>query len=435
MAGPAIRAWEIARALNSVGIVRLVSTVSATVRHDLFDVAFAADEALRAHVAWADVIVFQGHILRSFPWIKDSSAVLVADIYDPMHLEQLEQGKELAAADRIAVDIDTIEVLNDQLERADFMVCASEKQRDFWLGQLAGLARINPATYDADPGLRNLLDVAPFGVNDEAPIQRRHGIKGAVDGISVNDKVIIWGGGIYNWFDPLTLIRAVGLAAQEHPDLRLFFLGAGHPNPHVPRMKMVVEARKLADELELTNSVVFFNHAWVPYNERADYLLDADLGVSTHYDHLETAFSLRTRILDYLWASLPIISTDGDTFAQLIKEHNLGRVVPPEDVDALVSAINELMYGDEAHQTAARNVAELAQTMTWANSLKPLIAFCANPRIAPDRQSQIVSERNAYVNHLTTRVEALEGSTSWKITAPLRALVTFASKRRRSRQP
>ena len=54
---------------------------------------------------------------------------------------------------------------------------------------------------------------------------------------------------------------------------------------------------------------------WVPYDERADFLLDADLGVSTHLEHIETAYSFRTRVLDYWWAGLPVVATDGDTFA------------------------------------------------------------------------------------------------------------------------
>src|SRR5664280_3299763 len=46
-----------------------------------------------------------------------------------------------------------------------------------------------------------------------------------------------------------------------------------------------------------------------PYTERSDHLLDADVGVSTHFDHVETEFSFRTRILDYLWTGLPIVAT------------------------------------------------------------------------------------------------------------------------------
>jgi glycosyltransferase involved in cell wall biosynthesis len=431
MAGPAIRAWEIAKALAPLMEVRLVSTVGATTEHPDFVVSFSTDDQLREHAAWADIIIVQGHILRSHPWLKETPAIIVADIYDPMHLEQMEQGKDLDDESRIAVAIDTIEVLNDQIERADFMVCASEKQRDFWLGQLAAMARINPRTYDEDPSLRNLLDVVPFGVGDIAPVQNRHGIKGTVPGISPDDKVVIWGGGVYNWFDPLTLIRSIAALSLRHPDLRLYFLGVGHPNPNVPTMRMAVEARELADELGLTDRHVFFNTDWVPYGERADYLLDADLGVSTHFDHLETSFSFRTRVLDYLWASLPIVSTDGDTFAEVIRDNELGRVVPPEDEETLARAIEDLLYDEELHRATTENVKRFASSMAWSNALKPLIRFCLNPRPAADRTAGIVSERNRIMNDLNRRVDALEKSSSWRITAPLRAVTTRLSPTRR----
>jgi len=432
MAGPAIRAWEIAKALSAVGDVRLISTNRvADISDDRFHVAFADDASLRAHVDWAEVLVFQGHILRSHPWIKATDTMIVADIYDPMHLEQLEQGKDFSPEERLAVAIDTVEVLNDQLERADFLVCASEKQRDFWLGQLAGLARINPATYDRDPSLRSLLDIAPFGVQNEPPVQKRHGIKGTVPGIGPDDKVIVWGGGIYNWFDPLTLIEAVAVARRAHPDLRLFFLGAAHPNPNIPTMRMAVQARERADALGLTGEAVFFNESWVPYADRADYLLDADLGVSTHYEHLETAFSFRTRILDYLWASLPIISTDGDTFAPIIRDNELGRVVPPEDVEALAAAIEELLYDGDARERIAANITAYAREHTWEHTLRPLVAYCADPTPAPDRVAGIVSERTRVTNDLRKRIHGLESSSSWRLTRPLRAASQWVSAKRR----
>jgi glycosyltransferase involved in cell wall biosynthesis len=432
MAGPAIRAWEIATALSEFAEVRLISTNRVKgLTSERFHVAYADDVRLRGHVDWADVLVFQGHVLRSFPWIKATDTILVADIYDPMHLEQLEQGKDLGPEDRLAVSIDTVEVLNDQLERADFMVCASEKQRDFWLGQLAGLARINPATYDADPSLRSLLDVAPFGVQNEPPVQKSHGIKGVVPGIGPDDKVIIWGGGIYNWFDPLTLIEAVAVARAAHPDLRLFFMGAAHPNPDIPAMRMAVQARERAEELGLAGEAVFFNESWVPYTDRADFLLDADLGVSTHFEHLETQFSFRTRILDYLWASLPIISTDGDTFAGIIRDNDLGRVVPPEDVDALAAAIEELLYDADARSRISANVTAFAQSHTWKHSLRALVDFCKNPTRAPDLVAGIESERTRIANDLRRRVHGLESSSSWRLTRPLRTASKWVARGRR----
>jgi glycosyltransferase involved in cell wall biosynthesis len=430
MAGPAIRAYEMAKALALIGDVRLVSTVRADLVRDDFEVSYADDGQLRQHADWADVIVFQGHVLAGYPWLRDSKNILVADIYDPMHLEVLEQGKGLPSDERYGQSLHTAEVLNDQIERADFMLCASDKQRDFWLGQLAALCRINPATYDEDASLRSLLAVAPFGIEDNPPVQSRHGIKGVIPGISESDTVILWGGGIYNWFDPITLIRAVHALSATHPDLRLFFLGVKHPNPNVPEMEVSLKARELAIELGLLDRVIFFNEGWVPYQERANFLLDADVGVSTHFDHLETSFSFRTRILDYMWASLPIVSTDGDTFAGIIKEHELGRVVPPNDVSALEEALDDLLYSEGERTRAKTNVVRYARDLKWADMLQPLVEFCLNPHRAADNVRGLLSPRNQRVADLEFRIMSLERSTSWRLTRPLRWVRTLANRQR-----
>jgi len=384
MAGPAIRAWEIARALSSEHDVHLVSTGGAHVTSAEFGVVYATGKGLREQTDWADVIIFQGFLLEGAPWLKESSKILVADVYDPMHLEQLEQAKDLGPGGRAASIQVTTRVLNEQLRRADFVLCASEKQRDFWLGQLAGQGRVNSAVYDEDESLDSLIDVVPFGITDEPPVQKRHAIKGEVPGIGPDDKVIIWGGGVYNWFDPLTLVRAVDRLRSRHPDVRLYFMGLKHPNPGVPDMRIAWELRQLSDELGLTGAYVFFNDGWVPYAERADYLMDADLGVSTHFHHVETAFSFRTRILDYLWASLPIVATDGDTFAPLITLHGLGATVPPLDVEALEQALETYLYDDEAVAKARANVQDFAAQYAWATVLRPLVEFCRLPRRAAD---------------------------------------------------
>ncbi|GIG29922.1 glycosyltransferase [Cellulomonas marina] len=384
LAGPAIRAWEIAKALAPEHDVRLVTTAGARRSSPDFAVSYAGGTGLREPTDWADVIVFQGFLLEHAPWLAGSSKVLVADVYDPMHLEQLEQARDLGAEGRLDAVTTTTRVLNEQLRRADFLLCASDKQRDFWLGQLAGQGRVSPAVYDEDATLDNLLAVVPFGIEDAPPVQRRHGIKGSVPGIGPDDKVVLWGGGVYNWFDPLTLVRAVNRLKDDHPDVRLFFLGMKHPNPGVPRMRVAWETRELAESLGLVGTHVFFNEDWVPYDERADYLLDADVGVSTHFHHVETAFSFRTRILDYLWAGLPVVATDGDTFGGLIREHGLGRAVPAEDVDALAGALAEMLYDEGAADAARAAVRAFAPRFAWSRTLAPLVAFCRFPRRAAD---------------------------------------------------
>ena len=322
--------------------------------------------------------------MASYPWLKESSKILVVDIYDPFHLEGLEQAKDLGEDQRLAVFRNSVATLNDQLLRGDLLLCASAKQRDFWLGQLSALGRLNPVTYDEDETMSSLLAVVPFGLSPNAPVHSKNVIKGVVHGIGPDDKVILWGGGIYNWFDPLTLIRAVDQVRHERPDVRLFFLGVQHPNPEVPEMRMAHAARALADSLGLLDRHVFFNEGWVPYEERANYLLEADIGVSTHLDHVETAFSFRTRMLDYLWACLPIVATRGDTFSELVEHEGIGLTVPAEDVDCLADALLRLLDDEDFAASCRKNAAAVAPRFSWSRTLQPLIEFCRRPRRAPD---------------------------------------------------
>jgi len=384
MAGPGIRAWQIARALSAEHDVQLVTTTLADLPDSPFPVWSVDDHGLADLEKWCDVLVFQGWLIHNRPFLIGSEKVVVADVYDPLHLEQLEQGRDDGRRGRVLAVQSATAVLNEQLIRGDWFMCASEKQRDFWLGQLAALGRVNPATYDEDETLRSLIAVVPFGVPEAPPVRTRAAIKGVVPGIGPDDTVLLWGGGIYNWFDPLTLLRAVDQLRITHPDVRLFFMGLKHPNPDIPEMRMAVAARRLSDELGLTGTHAFFNEGWVDYDDRQNYLLDADIGVSTHLDHVETAMSFRTRILDHLWASLPTVSTRGDSLAAVIDARELGITVPAGDVDALQEALRRLLDDGDLRSRMGGNAGVLASELTWPQVLAPLVEFCRAPRRAPD---------------------------------------------------
>ena len=387
MAGPAIRAWHIAEAISRVATVTLVTLSGHEQMNAPFELRTVRpydDRAMAKLERETDVIVFQGDAMDVFDSIRDSKKIIVADVYDPMHLEQLEQGRELGTEGWTRQVQGATDILNEQLNRADFLMCASERQKHFYLGQLAALGRLTPTTYDGDPDFSRLMSVVPFGLQEQVPQSTAPAMRGVVPGIGADDKILIWSGGLYNWFDPLTLIRAVAEAATRHDDLRLFFLGTRNPNPAVPEMGIVVQARTLAAELGLLGSSVFFNDSWVDYEERHNYLAEADLGVSTHFDHVETTFSFRTRILDYLWASLPMVVTKGDYFAEIVEREGLGITVDAEDVSGLASAIETVLYEPGRAELASRNVEVVRRRFLWPTVLAPLVEFIRHPRHAPD---------------------------------------------------
>jgi glycosyltransferase involved in cell wall biosynthesis/GT2 family glycosyltransferase len=384
MAGPAIRAWQMAIALSQEHDVRLASTTTCELSHPDFPVSHVGVKEFKELEAWCDVLIFQGHVLDDYQWLRHSPKVLVVDIYDPFHLEVLEATRDLTDyARRNAVRI-AAEVVNEQLVRGDYFLCASEKQRDFWLGQLAGVGRINAAVYDGNENLASLIAVVPFGASDAEPRHTRAVMKGVLPGIGTDDKVVLWGGGVYNWFDPLTLIRATDRLRHRIPEVRTYFMGMQHPNPKVPAMRMGYETQRLAEELGLVGKYVFFNEGWVDYEDRQNYLLESDVGVSLHLDRVETAFSFRTRILDYFWASLPVVATHGDSFADLIELHGLGVTVPPQDDAALEEALFVLLTDEERRAACRAAVSRCVEEFRWQRTLAPLLEFCRAPRRAPD---------------------------------------------------
>jgi GT2 family glycosyltransferase/glycosyltransferase involved in cell wall biosynthesis len=387
MAGPAIRAWNIARVLSDEHEVRLVSTNSCQVADAPFEVAATRKRELPEHVEWADIVIMQGWVLEQVPALKtDPRPVLVCDLYDPMHLEVLAQERDLDDETRHRVVQATVHALSEQLRRGDFFLCASERQRHLWLGHLSALGRFTPELYDADPSTRSLLTVVPFGLPDQPPRRTGAGPRGTVDGVGGHDKVVLWAGGVYSWFDPLTLVRAVHRLRERHDDVRLIFLGMHHPNPDIPEMGVAHDLRALASRLGLTDKHVFFNETWVPYGERHNWLLDADCGVTTHFEHVETTFAFRTRVLDYLWAGLPIVTTDGDSFAELVRAEGLGVVVPAEDPDALADALARVLYDERFAAECRRRVEAVRERFGWPAVLEPLVRFCRDPRPAPDRR-------------------------------------------------
>ncbi|SDN43826.1 Glycosyltransferase, GT2 family [Allokutzneria albata] len=388
MAGPAIRAWNMAEVLGREHEVRLVTLNKHCQPPEApFPVRYIPAAKMHEQTPWADVIVLQGHVLEMLPWLKTSDQILVCDVYDPMHLEQLEQGKDLDAGRRAhVVDVVTT-VLSNQLERGDFFLCASERQRHLWLGHLGAIGRLTPLLYDADPTVRSLLAVSPFGLSAKPAERTGPGLRANVDGIGESDKVVLWAGGVYSWFDPLTLVHAVDRLRHKRDDVKLCFLGMRHPNPDVPEMDMATQTRRLAERLDIVGRHVFFNEGWVPYDERQNWLLDANCGVTTHYEHVETTFAFRTRTLDYLWAGLPIITTDGDAFADMVRTEGLGLVVPAEDPQALADALEKVLYDAEFAKRCSDNIAVVRERFTWEQVLAPLVEFCRNPLPAADRRT------------------------------------------------
>ena len=381
MSGPGIRAYHFARELAGSFEVTLMAPNAVDLSLERVEVAPAVAPGEVARTAGRfDAVVAQYLPLSAMRRLARSDVRVVYDLYVPL------LGEYLGMADATAASVEGARLVQRAaLATGDAFVCAGERQRDLWLGMLAALGRIDLDRYRRDPSLRGLIDVVPFGLPEAPPVAGDAVLKGVLPGIRGSDKVLLWGGGIWNWLDPLTVIRAVERLSRLRGDVKLVFLGLDHPQ--VGRMQMADRAIELARSLEVLDRFVFFRPGWLPYEERQAFLLEADLGVSAHFDTFETRFAFRTRLLDYLWAGLPIVTTGGDELGDLVLRRGLGRVVGAEDVGGWVDAIQELLENREAYETARAGLAGAGDDFSWPRVVEPLARLLATPGARVDGPS------------------------------------------------
>jgi glycosyltransferase involved in cell wall biosynthesis len=400
MAGPAIRSWEFANQLSKNHDVVVLSPNQSELKPKSFVLKQINKHVFAHELENADFLIAQTVKQKTVKLAQKNNTRIILDAYDPITVEALEAYSHREVGMRIALNKILVQEQSSSFMFADSVICASEKQRDFWLGVLSSMNKLTPVIYDQDNSLRNLIDVVPFGLSSTPPKKKSTNVLRKKFGLKDDDFVLLWGGGIWNWFDPISLIEAVG-QLEGKVQVKLVFMGIDHPNKKITRMPMVELAMKKSKELGLTDKSVFFNEGWVPYKERQEFLLDADAGVSMHYDHLETRFSFRTRILDYIWASLPIIATQGDSFAELVEEEGLGEVVKYKDSKSIAQAIEKLASDKAYYKQVQKNLQATQKDFYWEKCVLPIesmIAYWSNH--APEKTVSVnvamVSLTNLY---------------------------------------
>jgi glycosyltransferase involved in cell wall biosynthesis len=374
MTGVGIRCWELARVLSdfadvTLAAVRLGEMPPSEVKLVSFEPH--APRALRPHILAADTVVAQPQWPTVTAWLRQARARVVYDLYDPETLETIELfAQRSRMLRRLMVDL-SLDRLDDALSTGCNFICASEKQRDLWLGAMYARRLINERSYDRDPSFRSIVDVVAFGLPAEPPrTDSPRAIHDSIPGLEADSEIVLWNGGIWNWLDAAGAVRAFALLHQRRPRARLVFMGAT-TNPAGVRASE--DARRVAEETGLLDRAVFFNTGWVPYAERANWLRAADCALSVHEEHLETRFAFRTRLLDCFWSGLPVVCTEGDELAERVAREDLGEAVPAGDAEALAEALERVL--ERGRASYAQALSAVAAEYSWPRVARPLVDY------------------------------------------------------------
>jgi len=287
---------------------------------------------------------------------------MVVDLYDPFIIENLHyyesRGSEVFTHDHATVV--------NSLLHGDFFLCASESQRLFWLGMMLAVGRLNPMAFDADPNLDALIRIAPFGV--PPPRERA----------AATEPAVLFGG-IYDWYDPILAIDAIALARESLPQISLTF--TKHPNPELTPQGKLTEAMQHAKKRGL--QFVRFE-PWFEYERRGEFFERFALALLTFPQSLETELSMRTRVYDYLWGGLPIVSSSAPGTDEILTCYRCGTIVHEATPSAFAHAILRTFAQQSTMRSGTRDFVREHQ---WPEALQPLRDLCRKPRIDTNKDA------------------------------------------------
>lgn len=383
MAAPGARYHEIARVLSAHARITLASPWPNELELPGVRRALLTQESAAGLLAEADVVLLQGHLMARFPALAQVRVPLIVDLYDPMILESLHLFADRSLARRQYSHESLLALTLQQLHLGDYFLVANRAQHDFYMGMLAAVNRLGPGWAAGGPDTRRLLGLVPCGVAPEPP---RPGpvTNGVRAGPPADGSVILWGGGLWDWMDPLTAIRAMARVHAAHPGARLVMWGTRRPTADSEPHAVAGAARGLAAELGLLDRVVFFED-WVPYAERGAWLAEAQLGLSLARASVEARYAHRARLLDCIWAGLPVVTSPGDPLAARLRRDGAAVTVPAGRPARLAQVLIDLL-GDPARRAAMRARLEVVRERhSWERATAPLVRWLKDPRVDPCR--------------------------------------------------
>src|SRR5207253_543849 len=110
---------------------------------------------------------------------------------------------------------------------------------------------------------------------------------------------------------------------------------------------------------------------WMQYDLRGAYYDRFSVALLTFPQSIETDLSMRTRVFDYLWGGLPIVSSSAPGTDEILAHY--GAVVQSDSADDFADAIVRVLHQD----ISTRRFVDEHQ---WPRTLQPLRDFVRAPR-------------------------------------------------------
>jgi len=195
-----------------------------------------------------------------------------------------------------------------------------------------------------------ILEV-PMGCSDR-PVPA--GTRNPYHELAIHSPVFLWGGGIWRWFDPETVLQAFSLLRSRGVPATLFFI-SGRNEATSDYQAPLDEVLSSATRKGLLDGSVVFNPRRVGPSELGPWLEHSRAGIMGNMPTLESRMSWRTRYLDLLWAGKPLIVSGADPLAERMERLGAALISPAGDPGKLADSIQRLIQDDRLVESMSRS--------------------------------------------------------------------------------
>ena len=201
---------------------------------------------------------------------------------------------------------------------------------------------------------------APETPDVAAPVdlRRAHGIAG-------DARIAVYLGAIQQHRGLEPLIRA----ASERPDVVVVLLGPGTPSYRS-------ELERLANALGIGDRVRFLPP--VAPADIARHAAGADVGVSVIQNRfLSYYYALPNKLFDYLYAGLPVVTSDFPEMRALIERHDVGVTCDPTSPSSIAAAIDAVTVDPQRHAAFRDAARKAAPLYSWEREREKLLSLAS----------------------------------------------------------
>lgn len=133
------------------------------------------------------------------------------------------------------------------------------------------------------------------------------------------------------------------------------------------QLESLISSEGLADRVKILPPV--------PYEELLDWTASADIGLILHSPDysLNVRTLLPIKLFEYLMAGLPVLSSELDAVAEVIKAYDVGQVISSLTPVEVAGAMNALLVDDEVLTRLRHNALCAASEFCWENERQTLI--------------------------------------------------------------